>query len=57
VDLRRRADVGGWQAGIGRARPGPSGVLASYQEARTALDLGAKLDLRAPVLHAADLLV
>jgi sugar diacid utilization regulator len=57
VDLRRRADLGAWQTGVGRARPGPAGVLSSYQEARTALELAAKLALPAPVLHAADLLV
>lgn len=57
VDLRRRADVGAWQAGIGRARPGPAGVLSSYQEARTALELAARLALSTPVLHAADMLV
>lgn len=57
VDLRRRVDVGTWQAGVGRARPGPAGVLSSYQEARTALELAAKLHLPQAVLHAADLLV
>lgn len=57
VDLRRRLDVGTWQAGVGRARSGPAGVLSSYQEARTALDLAARLALPQPVLHSADLLV
>lgn len=57
VDLRRRADVGAWQAAVGRARPGPAGVLTAYQEALTALDLAGKLSLPDPVVYAEDLLV
>jgi sugar diacid utilization regulator len=57
VDLRRRAEVGAWQIGVGRARPGPGGVLASYGEAQNALDLADRLGRDDPVVHAADLLV
>jgi hypothetical protein len=46
VQLRRRVDVGAWQAGIGRAGVGPSGVLASYDEARNALVLADRLGLQ-----------
>jgi sugar diacid utilization regulator len=47
----------GWQVGVGRPHTGPSGVLRSYEEARNALHLADRLGFRAPVLHAADLLV
>ncbi|KUL54232.1 MULTISPECIES: PucR family transcriptional regulator [unclassified Streptomyces] len=42
---------------IGRPRPGPGGVVQSYEEALGALDLAERLELDAPVLRAADLLV
>ncbi|MFE6222545.1 MULTISPECIES: helix-turn-helix domain-containing protein [unclassified Streptomyces] len=51
------AATGGGQAAIGRPQPGPRGVVHSYEEALGALDLADRLDLDAPVLHAADLLV
>ena len=57
VDLRRHADVGTWRIGVGRPRPGAAGVLASYEEARTALDLAERLGLAQQVVHAGDLLV
>lgn len=57
VDLRRRAEVGGWQIGVGRPGPGSAGVLASYEQARNALDLAAKLGIQEPVVFAVDLLV
>ncbi|HEY3483641.1 MAG TPA: helix-turn-helix domain-containing protein [Streptomyces sp.] len=57
VDLRRRAEVGAWRMGIGRSRPGAAGVRASFEDARTALDLAVRLELPNPVVHAADLLV
>ena len=56
VHLQRRADVGEWQLGVGRPRAGSAGVLASYDEARDALDLAHRVGLDAPVVHAADLL-
>ncbi|GAA2927483.1 helix-turn-helix domain-containing protein [Streptomyces enissocaesilis] len=42
---------------ISRPRPGPSGIVRSYQEARGTLDLAALLCLATPVVHASDLLV
>ncbi|MGY0020157.1 PucR family transcriptional regulator [Streptomyces sp. YJ-C3] len=45
------------QVAIGRPQPGPGGVVHSYEEALGTLDLAARLDLNAPVLRAADLLV
>ena len=57
VHLQRRIDVGRWRAGVGRAGLGPSGVVSSYDEARTALELAARLTLPNPVVHAADVLV
>ncbi|MGW5636272.1 PucR family transcriptional regulator [Streptomyces sp. NPDC003832] len=47
----------GGQVAIGRAHPGPAGVVQSYEEALNALDLAARLELTEPVLRAADLLV
>ncbi len=46
-----------WRIAIGRAYPGPGGVLRSYQEAADALDVAARLSLADPVANAADLLV
>jgi sugar diacid utilization regulator len=46
-----------WQVGIGRPHPGPGGILRSYEEARSTLELAATLALDARVLDAADLLV
>ncbi|WP_369052099.1 PucR family transcriptional regulator [Kineococcus terrestris] len=52
---------GRWHAGVGRPGHGPGGVVASYEEARHALDVGARLDLTdrhgRPVSDASDLLV
>ncbi len=56
VDLHRRADVGGWRMGVGRPGPRADGVLASYDEAREALDLSARLGSRVSVARAEDLL-
>jgi GGDEF-like domain/PucR C-terminal helix-turn-helix domain len=47
----------GWQIGVGRPQSGPGGVVRSFEEARNALHLADRLGFRAPVLHAADLLV
>ena len=52
-----RSLLGPWQIGVGRAGGGTHGVVTSYQEAREALDLAARLQLAAPVVHARDLLV
>ncbi|MFH9090785.1 PucR family transcriptional regulator [Streptomyces sp. NPDC017673] len=42
---------------VSRPRPGPSGIVRSYQEARGTLDLAAQLGLTAPRVYASDLLV
>ncbi|MET9967770.1 helix-turn-helix domain-containing protein, partial [Streptomyces sp. NPDC006356] len=47
----------GGRVAVGRAQPGPGGVVHSYEEALNALELAERLELEAPVLHAADLLV
>lgn len=57
VQLRRRFDVGAWRAGIGRAGLGLTGVLTSYLEARTTVDLAARLALPGRIVCAADVLV
>ncbi|MEU8521169.1 helix-turn-helix domain-containing protein [Streptomyces sp. NBC_01216] len=51
------AATDGGQVAIGRPHPGAGGVVHSYEEALNALELAARMDLDAPVLHAADLLV
>ncbi|MET7689171.1 helix-turn-helix domain-containing protein [Streptomyces sp. NPDC005483] len=51
------AAMDGGRVAIGRPQPGPSGVVQSYEEALNTLDLADRLELEAPVLHAADLLV
>ncbi|WP_371548362.1 helix-turn-helix domain-containing protein [Streptomyces sp. NBC_00554] len=51
------AVMDGGQVAIGRPQPGPGGVVHSYEEALNALDLAERLELDAPVLRAADLLV
>ncbi|MEW1552171.1 PucR family transcriptional regulator [Streptomyces tsukubensis] len=51
------AATDGGRVAVGRAHPGPGGVVHSYEEALNALDLASRMDLDAPVLHAADLLV
>ncbi|MCX4740942.1 PucR family transcriptional regulator [Streptomyces antibioticus] len=47
----------GGQVAIGRAQPGPGGVVHSYEEALNALELAERLELEDPVLRAVDLLV
>ncbi|NEB00386.1 helix-turn-helix domain-containing protein [Streptomyces sp. SID13726] len=49
--------TGGGQVAIGRAQPGPGGVVQSYEEALNALEMAERLGLDEPVLRAADLLV
>ncbi|MGV9311103.1 PucR family transcriptional regulator [Streptomyces sp. NPDC003691] len=51
------AATDGGRIAVGRAHPGPGGVVHSYEEALNALDLASRMNLDAPVLHAADLLV
>ncbi|MCB5166969.1 helix-turn-helix domain-containing protein [Streptomyces bambusae] len=51
------AATNGGRVAVGRAHPGPGGVVHSYEEALNALELADRMDLEGPVLHAADLLV
>ena len=51
------AATDGGRVAVGRPRPGPGGVLQSYEEALNALEMAERLGLDAPVLYAADLLV
>nr|WP_241266286.1 helix-turn-helix domain-containing protein [Streptomyces boncukensis] len=51
------AATDGGQVAVGRAQPGPGGVVQSYEEALSVLDLADRMELTAPVLYAADLLV
>ncbi|MER5885020.1 helix-turn-helix domain-containing protein [Streptomyces sp. NPDC001941] len=47
----------GSRVAIGRAHPGPGGVVHSYEEALNALDIADRMDLPGPLLRAAELLV
>ncbi|MFE7171467.1 PucR family transcriptional regulator [Streptomyces sp. NPDC057616] len=47
----------GGRVAIGRPQPGPGGVVQSYEEALSALEMAERLGLDDPVLRAADLLV
>ncbi|QCX75042.1 hypothetical protein C9F11_06710 [Streptomyces sp. YIM 121038] len=51
------AATDGGRVAVGRPQPGAGGVVQSYEEALSALDLAARLGLPEPVLRAADLLV
>ncbi|MFG2026282.1 PucR family transcriptional regulator [Streptomyces sp. NPDC048825] len=51
------AATDGGQVAIGRPQPGAAGVVQSYEEALNALGLAERLELDAPILRAADLLV
>ncbi|QXE35672.1 helix-turn-helix domain-containing protein [Streptomyces sp. GMY02] len=51
------AATDGGRVAIGRPQQGVGGVVQSYEEALNVLDLAARLDMDAPVLRAADLLV
>ncbi len=57
VQLTRLADVGSWQIGVGRRATGAAGVKSSFDDAREALDLGARLGRDLTVLDATELLV
>ncbi|MGQ0466448.1 MAG: PucR family transcriptional regulator [Sporichthyaceae bacterium] len=45
----------GWRAALGGAAGGPDGVRASYDQAREALDIAARLGMPGPVVEADDL--
>ncbi len=55
--LRQSVTATPWRLGVGRPYPGAAGVVRSYEEARDALDIAARLDLPGPVARAVDLLV
>jgi sugar diacid utilization regulator len=46
-----------WRVGIGAPQSGPGGAVRSYEQARNALEIGARLGLPGQVLRARDLLV
>ncbi len=47
----------GWRGAVGRRAGGPDGVRASYEQARSDLELAARLGLPGPVVEAAGLAV
>ncbi|KUL56074.1 MULTISPECIES: PucR family transcriptional regulator [Streptomyces] len=49
--------VGEGRVAVGREHPGAGGVVSSYEEALSALELADRLELPGPVLRAAELLV
>jgi sugar diacid utilization regulator len=51
------AATNGSRVAIGRPQPGAGGVVHSYEEALSTLELADRLDLQEPVVRAADLLV
>ncbi|UCM90396.1 helix-turn-helix domain-containing protein [Streptomyces marincola] len=46
-----------WRVALGRPHHGPGGIVQSYEEARAALELAARMRLDVPLVRAADLLV
>ncbi|MFF2653075.1 PucR family transcriptional regulator [Streptomyces sp. NPDC058045] len=51
------AGTDGGRVAVGRPQQGPGGVVHSYEEALSVLDLARRLELTDPVLHARELLV
>ncbi|MDH2390929.1 helix-turn-helix domain-containing protein [Streptomyces sp. HNM0663] len=51
------AATDGGRVAIGRPQPGAGGIVHSYEEALTALDLALRMGIDEPLLRAADLLV
>ncbi|WP_432056450.1 PucR family transcriptional regulator [Streptomyces sp. bgisy022] len=51
------AATDGGQVAVGRARSGPGGVVQSYEEALSTLEIAERLGMDEPVLRAGDLLV
>ncbi|MEU6158863.1 helix-turn-helix domain-containing protein [Streptomyces sp. NPDC047130] len=51
------AATDGGRVAVGRAHPGPGGVVQSYEEALSTLEMAERLGFAGPVLKAADLLV
>ncbi|MBO0771764.1 MAG: helix-turn-helix domain-containing protein, partial [Actinobacteria bacterium] len=55
--LARALDQQQWRIAIGRAYPGPSGAVRSYEEASEALDVAHRLGLPDRIARAGDLLI
>lgn len=51
------AATDGGRIAIGRSHPGAGGVVHSYEQALSALDIAERMGLDGPVLHTVDLLV
>jgi sugar diacid utilization regulator len=56
-EVHRGRPAGSWRVGVGRLYPGAYGIARSYEEARESLELAARLDVSATVVHARDVLV
>ena len=56
-ELGRDRTAGSWRVSVGRAYAGAYGIARSYEEAREALELAKRLELRDSVVHAKDVLV
>jgi sugar diacid utilization regulator len=56
-ELRRLPRGQPWQIAVGRPHPGLYGIARSYEEAREALTMAARLHLPSPVVNARDLLI
>ncbi|GAA2866307.1 helix-turn-helix domain-containing protein [Pseudonocardia halophobica] len=56
-DLTRVPRGGPWRIAVGRPYPGSYGIARSYEEAREALGMAARLQLEMPVVRAEDLLI
>ncbi|GAA4707094.1 helix-turn-helix domain-containing protein [Pseudonocardia yuanmonensis] len=57
TDLSRFPRGGPWRITVGRPYPGSYGIARSYEEAREALGMAARLQLEMPVVRAEDLLI
>lgn len=53
----RPGAAAGWRGAVGRPRQGPDGIRASYEQARDALDLMARLGLPGSLVDAGELVV
>jgi sugar diacid utilization regulator len=56
-ELSRLRQGGPWRIAVGRAHPGLYGIARSYEEAREALTMAARLHVDTPVVNAHELLV
>jgi DNA-binding PucR family transcriptional regulator len=56
-ELARTSPGVPWRITVGRSHPGSYGIARSYEEAREALTLTARLHLDTPVIHAEELLI